>query len=154
MTSQKSLNWHKKIHNPISDQQCPYCEVKLRRKFTFIRHMKEEHGEEEPTESIEAQILKTFKKSDIVTELTHECVQCRKKFKRKRYLDYHIIKLFMNKAPHLNVCLAGKTTNSKKILRITCSFHIISKKMFTLLMERKRVSSVQCVENNLQEVTT
>ena len=47
MTSQKSLNWHKKIHNPISDQQCPYCEVKLRRKFTFIRHMKEEHGEEE-----------------------------------------------------------------------------------------------------------
>ena len=90
MTSQKSLNWHKKIHNPISDQQCPYCEVKLRRKFTFIRHMKEEHGEEEPTESIEAQILKTFKKSDIDVELTHECVQCRKKFKRKRYLDYHI----------------------------------------------------------------
>ena len=83
----KSLNWHKKIHTDLSTFECNLCHKVLRRKFTYLRHMREKHGEEEDeAENIQMKILTRFD----VKKKSYICYKCNKKFALQRYLNLHL----------------------------------------------------------------
>ena len=123
LACRKSLNWHKKIHGDSQSKKCPLCNVLLRRKFTFIRHMKEKHGEEEQSESIETTILNEFKR--------FECHKCGKRFRLERYLEYHI-EIFHKKRDKFTCTCCKKAYRFQKDLKHhLLRHHMKNEKVYT-----------------------
>ena len=111
-SSQKRMNWHKKVHAGVEEFTCSLCGLELKRKNTLQRHMKEVHNEEWPEDSVVSRILNNFddsgldniqeiasagslsSKPEYPTHLKHEkekfqCDECGKGFRLERYLEMH-----------------------------------------------------------------
>ena len=111
--SLKQMNWHKKVHEETEEFKCSLCDLVLKRKSTFVRHLKEIHNKDFKEECIVDRILNNFDDephsgdtdvSETVSEDSEEdylistfkatdenlqCGLCGKQFRLQRYLEMH-----------------------------------------------------------------